>query len=489
MDGFVVLSTTETDGELWLLVETMDTVMGCANCGVRAVGHGRSEVQVRDLAIGGRPVRLVWRKRRWLCQDEDCPTKSFTAGSELVEGCLTRRAAREICRLVGEVGLSVASVARNFGVGWHTAWQAVERHGRPLVDDPRRLHGVRALGVDEHKMLAAGPTHHTIYATQLVDIDRHVLLDVVKDRSAASVSGWLSTRTRYFRDHISVAAIDPHAGYFKALRSQLPKATVTVDVFHAVKLANACVDDVRRRVQRETTSHRGRNEDPLYGIRRLLTRGYERLSDKQRARVEDALRRGDPYDEVGGAWAVKEQLRSVYDSDSLEGATRSARHLLRAGRHGGDVRGPPTGEDHQALGGPGTRLLHHRPHQRQERSHEPHHREAPPQRPRHPEFQQLSAPALAPLRRPMEHSVDCSNQRSSPTPRSCRASLRSGMRHRPAGSERQNPRDRPAGNAGSLDGRLRSSQVLVSVCEQSRYSEGTKWTRTPKGTFPGACLR
>ncbi len=275
MDGFVVLSTTETDGELWLLVETMDTVMGCANCGVRAVGHGRSEVQVRDLAIGGRPVRLVWRKRRWLCQDEDCPTKSFTVGSELVEGCLTRRAAREICRLVGEVGLSVASVARNFGVGWHTAWQAVERHGRPLVDDPRRLHGVRALGVDEHKMLAAGPTHHTIYATQLVDIDRHVLLDVVKDRSAASVSGWLSTRTRYFRDHISVAAIDPHAGYFKALRSQLPKATVTVDVFHAVKLANACVDDGRRRVQRETTSHRGRNEDPLYGIRRLLTRGRQ----------------------------------------------------------------------------------------------------------------------------------------------------------------------------------------------------------------------
>ncbi len=135
-------------------------------------------------------------------------------------------------------------------------------------------------------MLAAGPTHHTIYATQLVDIDRHVLLDVVKDRSAASVSTWLSARTRYFRDHVEVAAIDPHAGYRKALVSSLPRATITVDVFHAVKLANAAVDDVRRRVQRETLGHRGRNDDPLYGIRRLLTRGYERLSDKQRARID-----------------------------------------------------------------------------------------------------------------------------------------------------------------------------------------------------------
>ena len=321
MDGFVVLSATESEDELWLLVETTAQVVGCATCGVRAVGHGRSEVHVRDLPIGGRPVRLVWRKRRWLCSDADCPTKSFTEQSQLVEGCLTRRAAREICRLVGEEGQSVAAVARSFGVGWHGAWAAVCRHGKPLVDDPRRLHGVRALGVDEHKMLAAGPTHHTVYATQLVDIDRHVLLDVVRDRSAASVTTWLSARTRYFRDHVEVAAIDPHAGYFKALRTSLPRATVTVDVFHAVKLANAAVDDVRRRVQRETLGHRGRNDDPLYGIRRLLTRAYERLSDRQLARVEEALRIGDLYDEVGGAWAVKEQLRCVYDADNLAVAT------------------------------------------------------------------------------------------------------------------------------------------------------------------------
>ncbi len=62
----------------------------------------------------------------------------------------------------------MASVARAFGLGWHAAWSAVCRHGRALVCDPRRLHGVHTLGVDKHKMLAAGPTHHTIYATQLV---------------------------------------------------------------------------------------------------------------------------------------------------------------------------------------------------------------------------------------------------------------------------------------------------------------------------------
>jgi transposase len=322
MEGFVVLSQTEEAGEWWLLVETEKDVVGCPTCGVRAVGHGRSVVHVRDLPIGDRSVRLVWRKRRWRCGDPDCAAKTFSEQSDLVEGALSTRAAKEICRLVGEEGQSVAAVARRFGVGWHCAWTAVERHGRPLVEDPRRLHGVRALGVDEHKMLAAGPTHPTVYCTQLLDIDRHRLLDVVKNRSAASVSGWLAERTRYFRDHIEVAAIDPHAGYFKALSASLPRATVTVDVFHAVKLANACVDDVRRRVQRETLGHRGRKDDPPFGARRLFTRAYERLSDRQLARLEHALRWGDPYDEVGGAWAVKEQLRSVYTANTLAGARR-----------------------------------------------------------------------------------------------------------------------------------------------------------------------
>lgn len=322
MDGFVVLEHVEAEGERWLLVETQNDVVGCPHCGVRAVGHGRSVVEVRDLPIGGLPVRLVWRKRRWLCKDPDCPAKTFTEQSAAVEGSITTRVATEICRLVGEEGRSVAEVARSFGLGWHAAWAAVERHGRPMVDDPRRLHGVRALGVDEHKMLASGPKHHTVYCTQLVDIDRFVLLDVVKDRSAASVSSWLGQRTRYFRDHVEVAAIDPHAGYFKALRASVPRATVTVDVFHAVKLANTMVDDVRRRVQRETLGHRGWKDDPLFGIRRLLTRAYERLSDRQLARLELALRRGDPFDEVGGAWAVKEQLRSMYAATTLAGARR-----------------------------------------------------------------------------------------------------------------------------------------------------------------------
>ena len=71
MDGVVVLASIEEAGELFISVETTADVVGCANCGVRAVGHGRSVIQVRDQPTGGRPVRLIWRQRRWLCRDPD----------------------------------------------------------------------------------------------------------------------------------------------------------------------------------------------------------------------------------------------------------------------------------------------------------------------------------------------------------------------------------------------------------------------------------
>ena len=180
MDGFVVIDSVEEDGELFVLVETTADVVGCPSCGVRATGHGRSTVQVRDLPNGGRPVRLIWRKRRWLCRDPDCEAKSFTERSPLIERSLTLRAEREICRLVGQEGHSVASMTRSFGVGWETAMGCVRRHGTPLVEDPKRIEGVRALGVDEHKMLSANRNRHTLYATSFVDVKRGILLDVVR---------------------------------------------------------------------------------------------------------------------------------------------------------------------------------------------------------------------------------------------------------------------------------------------------------------------
>ncbi len=87
-----------------------------------------------------------------------------------------------------------------------------------------------------------------------------------------------------------------------------------------MKLANTALDEVRRRVQRETTGHRGHKEDPLYKSRKLLVMKGSELDEETTARLESLLSLGDPTAEVALAYRVKEALAEFYELDSPEEA-------------------------------------------------------------------------------------------------------------------------------------------------------------------------
>jgi transposase len=108
--------------------------------------------------------------------------------------------------------------------------------------------------------------------------------------------------------------LDPAAGYRKALEEHLEGATLVVDHFHAVRLANRAIDDTRCRVQQQTLGHRGRRTDPLYRARRVLLTGYERLTEDRFWWMATLLRAGDPDGEVSAAWVAKELLRDTYSA-------------------------------------------------------------------------------------------------------------------------------------------------------------------------------
>jgi transposase len=235
---------------------------------------------------------------------------------------LTERARERVAAMVNVEGFSIAAAAAEFGLGWHTANAAVADYTDPAVDDPDRLEGVRGIGVDEKRFLNATATHRTVFTTQIVDLDRHRLLDVVPGRSRDVLGGWLAERGTSWCDRVTLATLDPAAGYRAALIEHLPNATLVVDHFHAVKLANAAIDDIRRRVQQEQLGHRGRKGDPLYRARRVLVTGIDRLSDDRIGWMFEMLAAGDPYGEVGAAVMAKELLREVY-------ATRDSAHARR----------------------------------------------------------------------------------------------------------------------------------------------------------------
>ena len=314
LDAFVLLEWRLVGGEIELTIQTTADRAWCRSCGVRALSKGRSTVAVRDVEAFGRRVQLRWRKRRWRCAEAACAAKTWTETSAAIapRAVLTQRARVQACRRVGRDGHSVAAVARDLGVGWHTVMGAVSDVGTPLVDEPARTAGVRALGVDETSFLRAAPGRRSRFVTGLVDLRRSRLLDVIDGRAGNAVTRWFADRDDAWLAAVERVALDPYRGYYNALMSGLDAPEVVVDAFHIVRLGNVMLDEVRRRVQQDTLGHRGHKDDPLYGIRRLLLTGEERLTERGRDRIRAGLAAGDRHDEVWYAWTIKEQLRAVY---------------------------------------------------------------------------------------------------------------------------------------------------------------------------------
>src|SRR4051812_24553478 len=343
LEDMRVLEVEEADDGLRVVVESKATVVGCAGCESRAQVKDRPVVVFGDLACFGRPVTLVWRKRRWRCPEAACPVGSWTETNPQVAAprCgLTRRAGLWACQQVGYHARPVSKVAEELGCSWAAAMSAVTVYGTPLVDDPARVEGVELLGVDETSFLKATPTAATRWVSAAVDVGRRRVIDVFEGRNASDLDAWLEGRPEAWKAAVTVTVADLHEPFRAAFGRHLGHATQVADPFHVVGVGTRAVDSVRRRVQNETLGHRGRRADPLYRARKLLTLAAERLNPTGEARLRGLLRAGDPARQVYDTWAAKEGLPDLY---TLAGAPPRQVYARGAEKEAPRAPSPPAG--------------------------------------------------------------------------------------------------------------------------------------------------
>ena len=96
-----------------------------------------------------------------------------------------------------------------------------------------------------------------------------------------------------------------------------------------MQLANLMVTRVRQRLVREREHRRGRKVDPAWAHRTLLLRGYDTLSARGRARLQAVFDIDDPTDELSAAWGVKEQLRRLLKTTTVEQARHEKMIITR----------------------------------------------------------------------------------------------------------------------------------------------------------------
>jgi transposase len=309
-------------------LQPVDLDAGCPACGVVSTRvHAWVRQRVRDIPHAG-AAHVVIRKPRLLCVEAACPQRTFTPMTEQLPSrarCTTRLKTALLSAVI-DSGRAVAEVAADLQVAWRTV-QATVNTAAVLLPEVDELQ-VRRLGIDEHRYRRVrwfrddhgGWRRVEPWMSTIVNADSGQVLGIVDGRDSAAVGGWLAQCSRAWRERIEIVAIDPSAAFKKAILDQLPNAKISVDPFHLVQLANLMVTRVGQRLVREREQRRGRLIDPAWANRRLLLRGYDSLSVRARARLERVFATDDPTDELSAAWGVKEQLRRLLKTATVEQA-------------------------------------------------------------------------------------------------------------------------------------------------------------------------
>jgi transposase len=320
LPGYRVLSATEASEGLprQVLVEATDPEGACPDCGVLSGRvHSRPVQQVKDLSCGGEALAVRVRKRRYVCLEVACSRRTFTEATEQLPSrarVTTRLAANVITALRAEPR-AVSRVADQAGLSWPTVMRLLAS----TVDLASGVDGrhVRRLGIDEHRFRTVKfirdpdtdrVTRLEPWSIMFTDLDTGAILDVVDGRRGATVTAWVKARPRWWRRRVELVAIDMSAEFRAAVRQVLPKARISVDHWHVIRLANDMVTKVRRRRAWELHARRGRALDPSWRYRKLLTCAGDRLSSRQRARLREVL---DADLELAVVWGIKEHVRQL----------------------------------------------------------------------------------------------------------------------------------------------------------------------------------
>lgn len=340
LPGYRVISARPAtdDAPRQVLIETIEAEGACPSCGVLSARvQARPTQQVKDVSCGGGAIDVRVRKRRYVCREIACARKTFTEATDQLpsRARVTTRLAQHVITACRAEPRAVSRVADEAGLAWPTVMRMLTST-IDLVHHVDTRH-VRHLGIDEHRFRRVRFTrdeHGKVtriepWSIVFTDLDTGAILDVVDGRRGKTVTAWLGARPRWWRRRVALVAIDLSSEFRAAIRKALPKVKISADHWHVIRLANEMVTKVRRRRVWELHQRRGRNIDTAYRYRKLLTCAADRLSVRQRTRLNQLL--GEDI-ELAVAWGIKEHVRQLLAARDTAGFQRQWAALEKAVR-------------------------------------------------------------------------------------------------------------------------------------------------------------
>lgn len=240
LSGCEIDSIEQRDSEVIILAHTHHPTACCPTCAQPSTHvHSYYTRHPQDLPMSEWPVRLCLRVRRFRCLNPTCPQKTFAERMPAflsVHAQRTRRLITTLCQiglaLGGEAGARL-SRPLHMPASPATLLRMIRQADVSLAPSPC------VLGVDDFA-LRKGDT----YGTLLVDLARRRPVDLLPDRTAATLADWLQKHPG-----IEVIARDRSTEYASGASAGAPAAQQVADRWYLLQNVRQMLERLCTRLQ------------------------------------------------------------------------------------------------------------------------------------------------------------------------------------------------------------------------------------------------
>lgn len=243
---FTVLDIQEADHDIMVKVEYTEEPVSCEKCRSRTATlkrHDSREHWFFDFPIRGKRTKLCVQHRRFKCSE--CGAVLFQRLFGIDE---KRDMTNRLVKWMGPEALAVSfeMMAHNIGCSDVTARNIFMEFSEQKAKE-LKTQTPRVLGIDE---ICLGKKKRDKYRCVITDIERHTLIDFLRDRDKKTVIKYLSTLDK---DAVDVVCCDMWESYKDAARIVFPSAVIVIDRFHIVRMVQNSMEAFRKAIRKPTT--------------------------------------------------------------------------------------------------------------------------------------------------------------------------------------------------------------------------------------------